>query len=464
MAKAIRGNSLYTIVNGPSWTQAEANAVGIGGHLATLNSQEEDAFVWGTLRSYSWIGLTDRATEGQWRWITGERLTYSNWAPGEPNNGLGGGNQNYAWYWDVYPGNWDDHWENPANVSSGIAEIPLTLSITRSTTPKEGTGSFTTSINLSAGSQSSGNLAEGAQVWWKVTGITQDDLALGALAGSGTITNGILDIQHSLVSDNDKGEQFSVSVYSDSGLTQQIGATSSEPVQEGTQTAGPITTISDAIKDITLSDYKINLSHFESYSVHGSIVVDARITGLTRIEAQWSASNGNARVFAQFTPTASDANGNLILEGDLRFGGFYAEGIWSLSAMSLLNDNAHLSILSSGSNGLPSQTINSNVTVTNTKGDGYIPSLTSVGFTQDMVNLDPTNGASVPLVWSYQDQGSGVVNREAQIYDPLGHYYKTVDGLLSLPPDAIEGAYTINNARLDDKAANIYYTPDLSPP
>ena len=29
----IRGNSLYTIVDGPSWTEAEARAVKLGGHL-----------------------------------------------------------------------------------------------------------------------------------------------------------------------------------------------------------------------------------------------------------------------------------------------------------------------------------------------------------------------------------------------------------------------------------------------
>ena len=37
----IRGSSYYTVVDGPTWTQAEANAVVLGGHLAALSSESE---------------------------------------------------------------------------------------------------------------------------------------------------------------------------------------------------------------------------------------------------------------------------------------------------------------------------------------------------------------------------------------------------------------------------------------
>jgi len=136
-------------------------------------------------------------------------------------------------------GAWEVVQENQgysANNGAGewaIAEIPLTLSTTLPTAIKEGAGLFITSINLSAGTKTSANLAEGAQVWWKVTGITQDDLASGALTGTGTITKGKLDIQHSLIADADNGENFEVSFFSDAEMTQQIGATSSTTIQEG---------------------------------------------------------------------------------------------------------------------------------------------------------------------------------------------------------------------------------------
>ena len=41
----IRGSSYYAIVNGPAWTQAEANAVALGGHLVTINSESEQLFL-----------------------------------------------------------------------------------------------------------------------------------------------------------------------------------------------------------------------------------------------------------------------------------------------------------------------------------------------------------------------------------------------------------------------------------
>ena len=40
-----RGNSFYTIVDGPTWGEAEANAVKLGGHLVTINDWEENKWL-----------------------------------------------------------------------------------------------------------------------------------------------------------------------------------------------------------------------------------------------------------------------------------------------------------------------------------------------------------------------------------------------------------------------------------
>ena len=40
----IRGDSLYTIVEGPTWEEAEANANKLGGNLVTINDAEENEF------------------------------------------------------------------------------------------------------------------------------------------------------------------------------------------------------------------------------------------------------------------------------------------------------------------------------------------------------------------------------------------------------------------------------------
>ena len=73
-----------------TWKDAEAYAVGKGGHLVTINSEEEQRLLsalfpeneYGQL----WIGFNDIEQEGKWKWVSGERSNYTNWFPGEPNN------------------------------------------------------------------------------------------------------------------------------------------------------------------------------------------------------------------------------------------------------------------------------------------------------------------------------------------------------------------------------------------
>jgi len=248
----IRGNSLYTIVDGPSWTQAEANSVKLGGHLVTINDAGENAWIhdaynlnpfWdrsGDVELFG--GLYRESISSPWKWASGDSVSFTRWSNGEPSNGPSelylalGWSDHYSWN-DTYlqpisesgrPANSFPYYS--LDMYRGIAEIPLTSSITLPTAPKEGAGVFTTSINLSAGTTT--NLANGTTVYWKVSGITAEDLASGALTGSGAITNGKLDIQHSLKQDGDSGEKFEVSVFSDSGMTQQIGAKKSESVLE----------------------------------------------------------------------------------------------------------------------------------------------------------------------------------------------------------------------------------------
>ena len=77
------------------WLAAEAEAVAQGGHLVTINDATEESWLQTTFGTAKlWIGFTDQETEGTWKWISNEPVTYTNWAPGEPNN-FGGG-EDYA--------------------------------------------------------------------------------------------------------------------------------------------------------------------------------------------------------------------------------------------------------------------------------------------------------------------------------------------------------------------------------
>lgn len=70
-----------------SWMDAKKFAEQSGGHLVSIGSEGENSFVSGLAGGKRiWIGLSDELIEGQWRWLSGEPVTYTNWSAGEPNN------------------------------------------------------------------------------------------------------------------------------------------------------------------------------------------------------------------------------------------------------------------------------------------------------------------------------------------------------------------------------------------
>ena len=69
------------------WEDAKEACEKMGGHLVTINSQDEQDIIEFLLNKGSktqyWIGLKDCKTTEEW--ITGEKIDYNNWASGEPN-------------------------------------------------------------------------------------------------------------------------------------------------------------------------------------------------------------------------------------------------------------------------------------------------------------------------------------------------------------------------------------------
>lgn len=113
----------YLLLSSSSWTDAEAEAEALGGHLATINDAGENAWVQSAFSANGtralWIGLNDAASEGNFVWSSGETSLYRNWANGEPNNY--GGNENYAYigYPTFSDGTWNDQPDNAVNPLSG---------------------------------------------------------------------------------------------------------------------------------------------------------------------------------------------------------------------------------------------------------------------------------------------------------------------------------------------------------
>jgi len=90
-----------------TWNQAKEFCEEKGGYLAEIKSQSEQSNIETILESPNsyWIGMTDLATEGEFVWqgtSTSVQEGYTNWSPGEPNNG--GGIQDCGQLWQLVMG------------------------------------------------------------------------------------------------------------------------------------------------------------------------------------------------------------------------------------------------------------------------------------------------------------------------------------------------------------------------
>lgn len=100
-------NSSYFISNASfTWLGALADSRANGLHMAAITSQEEnDLIVYGLFangleNSSPWIGFSDAEAEGDWKWVTCEAYSFTDWHAGEPNNAAGG-MEHYANYLNI---------------------------------------------------------------------------------------------------------------------------------------------------------------------------------------------------------------------------------------------------------------------------------------------------------------------------------------------------------------------------
>lgn len=108
IANAANGHQYYLIRIANSVDYKLAAQL-LGGYPVVINNAAENAWIMSNLyplvptQFKTHIGLNDEGVEGEWRWLAGVTDTYSNWAPGEPNNFT---NQDYAIL--TPSGQWDD--------------------------------------------------------------------------------------------------------------------------------------------------------------------------------------------------------------------------------------------------------------------------------------------------------------------------------------------------------------------
>jgi Ca2+-binding RTX toxin-like protein len=98
-------------------TAQNSSLSGVSGYLVTITSAEEQNFISTKLSNFNvWIGASDAAVEGTWRWVTGPEaglaIGYDNWAATNPNS-YNGENYGILWaktwsYLDALPSGWHD--------------------------------------------------------------------------------------------------------------------------------------------------------------------------------------------------------------------------------------------------------------------------------------------------------------------------------------------------------------------
>ena len=178
--------SQYTLTSYGTWQEAQAQAQSLGGNLVTINNQAEQDWLISTfgVNQTLWIGLTDEVTEGTFNWVSGEISTYTNWLPGEPNNGWDG--EDYVEMNFGSPGKWNDSSSN--QFRRGIVEITnISPSITLAVSPNSVLEDGTT--NLIYTFTRTGATTNPLTVNYGITGTANSGDYTGATPGTGkTIT------------------------------------------------------------------------------------------------------------------------------------------------------------------------------------------------------------------------------------------------------------------------------------
>jgi len=119
-------NHFYRRMNSLNWMAAERQAERWGAHLVVIDNVDEETWLRSQFGTEEvWIGFSDIKEEGNWVWVNGEPVNYTNWCDGEPNNDSGENTSENAAVMNSQAGTcWNDIPET--NTPSSLVEYAAT--------------------------------------------------------------------------------------------------------------------------------------------------------------------------------------------------------------------------------------------------------------------------------------------------------------------------------------------------
>jgi hypothetical protein len=126
----------YYLLSPNTWTMSEAEAESLDGTLAVIENADEQKWVFSTFATYGgtnrnlWIGLYRTGPQRSLIWATGEKLDYSNWSGGQPDDT--GGREGYVFMastnrpWGFPAGGWNDYTDDgivDGSLPCGVVEL-----------------------------------------------------------------------------------------------------------------------------------------------------------------------------------------------------------------------------------------------------------------------------------------------------------------------------------------------------
>jgi hypothetical protein len=103
-AKIFNGQGYKVFFERVNWDKAKQRCEQMGGQLAVVPDPPTWEYIKQLTQKRVWLGATDEAKEGAWKWVDGSPMIFNVWQDGEPNNGK---QENYLMRWDGQ-GEWND--------------------------------------------------------------------------------------------------------------------------------------------------------------------------------------------------------------------------------------------------------------------------------------------------------------------------------------------------------------------